>query len=82
MLEAARVPRGSFYHYFDSKEAFGLELIDAYADYFARKLDRWFDDADRAPLDRLRDFIADARSGMARHGYRRGCLVAPVSKDS
>jgi TetR/AcrR family transcriptional repressor of nem operon len=81
ILEAADVPKGSFYHYFDSKDAFGLELIDAYADYFARKLDRWFDNAERAPLDRLRDFMADARSGMARYRYRRGCLVGNLGQE-
>ncbi|MGQ0685839.1 acrylate utilization transcriptional regulator AcuR [Bradyrhizobium sp.] len=81
MLEAAGVPKGSFYHYFDSKETFGLELIDAYAAYFAGKLDRWFDNTDRAPLDRLRDFMADARSGMVRYGYRRGCLVGNLGQE-
>ena len=81
ILDAADVPKGSFYHYFDSKEAFGLELIDAYADYFARKLDRWFDNIERAPLDRVRDFIADARSGMARYRYRRGCLVGNLGQE-
>lgn len=81
ILAAADVPKGSFYHYFDSKPAFGLELIDAYADYFARKLDRWLDDGGCAPLDRLRNFIADARAGMARHGYRRGCLVGNLGQE-
>jgi TetR/AcrR family transcriptional repressor of nem operon len=81
ILDSADVPKGSFYHYFDSKEAFGLELIDAYAGYFARKLDRWFENAERAPLDRLRDFIADAQSGMARYGYRRGCLVGNLGQE-
>src|SRR5262245_2314299 len=81
ILETAEVPKGSFYHCFDSKEAFVVELIDAYADYFARKLDRWFDHTDRAPLDRFRDFISDARSGMARHGYRRGCLVGNLGQE-
>ena len=81
ILASAKMPKGSFYHYFDSKEAFGLELIEAYAEYFARKLDRWFDDTSRAPLQRMRDFIADARSGMARHGYRRGCLVGNLGQE-
>lgn len=81
ILDSAEVPKGSFYHYFDSKDAFGLALIDAYAAYFARKLDRWFDAAERAPLDRLRGFIADARSGMARYGYRRGCLVGNLGQE-
>jgi len=37
VLTAARVPKGSFYHYFGSKEAFGEAVLDAYfADYLAR----------------------------------------------
>jgi TetR/AcrR family transcriptional repressor of nem operon len=75
------MPKGSFYHYFESKEALGLELIDAYAEYFARKLDRWFDNTGCSPLGRIRDFIADARSGMARHGYRRGCLIGNLGQE-
>ena len=47
MLRQIGVPKGSFYHYFDSKEAFGLEVVDHFAGYFARKLDRWFDDESR-----------------------------------
>lgn len=81
MLSAARMPKGSFYHYFASKEAFGMALIDAYADYFARKLDRCFEDEGRPPLDRLRAFFADAKAGMARFGYRRGCLVGNLGQE-
>ncbi|KAB2912753.1 MAG: TetR family transcriptional regulator [Hyphomicrobiaceae bacterium] len=81
ILASAQVPKGSFYHYFASKDAFGLALIDAYADYFARKLDKWFENEDRAPLQRLRDFITDARSGMARFDYRRGCLVGNLGQE-
>ncbi|HWD06362.1 MAG TPA: TetR/AcrR family transcriptional regulator [Amycolatopsis sp.] len=81
ILAAAGVPKGSFYYYFDSKDAFGLALIDEYAAYFARKLDRWFENQDRAPLDRFRDFVADARAGMERFGFRRGCLVGNLGQE-
>lgn len=30
ILGSAKVPKGSFYHYFASKEAFGLALLDSY----------------------------------------------------
>ena len=53
ILRSVNVPKGSFYHYFKSKEAFGLVLIEAYADYFARKLDRFLLNADYPPLQRL-----------------------------
>ena len=35
LLRAAGVPKGSFYHYFESKEQYGQALLE---DYFARYL--------------------------------------------
>ncbi|MDP4005619.1 TetR/AcrR family transcriptional regulator [Methylobacterium sp. NEAU K] len=81
VLRSAGVPKGSFYHYFASKDAFGAELIDAYATYFAHKLDRWLLDGNTAPLQRLRNFVADARTGMARYEFRRGCVVGNLGQE-
>ncbi len=81
VLRRAGVPKGSFYHYFPSKDAFGAELIDTYAAYFARKLDRWLLDETAAPLRRLGNFVADARAGMARFDYRRGCVVGNLGQE-
>lgn len=81
ILKLAQVPKGSFYHCFESKQAFGQVLIAVYADYFARKLDRWLLDADTPPLQRLRHFIQDATQGMARHGFTRGCLVGNLGQE-
>ncbi len=81
VLKSAGVPKGSFYHYFPGKDAFGAVLIDSYARYFARKLDRWLRDAGTAPLQRLRNFVADARAGMARFGFRRGCVVGNLGQE-
>lgn len=81
LLQAAQLSKGSFYHCFGSKEAFGQAAIDAYAAYFARKLDHWLLDERHPPLQRLRHFIADARAGMARHGWRRGCLVGNLGQE-
>jgi TetR/AcrR family transcriptional regulator, transcriptional repressor for nem operon len=81
MLRNVNVSKGSFYHYFDSKEAFGSELIVRYAAYFANKLDRFLMNRERPPLQRLRDFMENAESGMARHGFRRGCLVGNLGQE-
>lgn len=81
VLRAADVPKGSFYHYFGNKEEFGLALIDSYAEYFANKLDCWFLDESLSPMARLRGFVADARAGMARFDYRRGCLVGNLGQE-
>ncbi len=81
VLKRIQVPKGSFYHYFDSKEAFGQQVLERYAAYFARKLDRWLLDQDEAPLQRLRNFVEDAKAGMARHQFRRGCLVGNLGQE-
>ena len=81
ILGRAGVPKGSFYHYFASKEAFGLGLIERYGEFFARKLDRHLDNRSLPPLARLHAFVDDARAGMARLGYRRGCLIGNLGQE-
>ncbi|MGD9918253.1 MAG: TetR/AcrR family transcriptional regulator [Paenirhodobacter sp.] len=81
ILEVAKVPKGSFYHHFRNKADFGLALIAAYDIYFAGLLDRAFLDGSLSPLARLRLFATIAEEGMARHGFRRGCLVGNLGQE-
>jgi TetR/AcrR family transcriptional repressor of nem operon len=81
VLRRVAVPKGSFYHYFRSKEAFGEAVIASYGDYFAAKLERLFGDARRPPLQRLRDFVEEAKRGMRRYDFRRGCLVGNLGQE-
>lgn len=81
ILRAVGVPKGSFYHYFASKQAFGAELIRDYAAYFADMLEQHFGNDLLSPLNRLRAFIADAERGMARHEFRRGCLIGNLGQE-
>ncbi len=81
VLRAARLPKGSFYHYFRGKADFGLALIDAYHAYFAGLIDAALSDPARPPLERLRAFTETARLGMARHDFRRGCLVGNLGQE-
>ena len=81
ILRSADVPKGSFYHYFKSKEAFGQALVAAYAEYFARKLDRFLLNTDYPPLQRLQHFIDDAGQSMARLQFRRGCMIGNLGQE-
>ncbi len=81
ILKKTEIPKGSFYHYFSSKDDFGLAVIENYGRYFAKKLDHWLLNENRAPLDRIRDFIEDAKSGMARHQFKRGCLIGNLGQE-
>lgn len=75
------IPKGSFYHYFPSKESFGREVLAAYNAYILRKLDRWLTDENRCATDRLLDFMSDATAGVRRHRFERGCLVGNLGQE-
>lgn len=81
VLKKVGVPKGSFYHYFASKEAFGLEIINSYAKYFANKLDSHLLNKDVTPLARIGNFVDDAKQGMVRHNYQRGCLIGNLEQE-
>lgn len=81
VLKRVGVPKGSFYHYFDSKDAFGLQVLQTYADYFARKLDRWLLEEDQPPLKRLERFAEDAKAGIRKYDFERGCLVGNLGQE-
>lgn len=81
ILVASGVPKGSFYHYFKSKAAFGAALIEAYDLYLLERLDRTLGEEGVPPLERLQRFMVEAQVGMARHGFRRGCLVGNLGQE-
>ncbi|WP_166423585.1 TetR/AcrR family transcriptional regulator [Paraglaciecola sp. 20A4] len=81
ILKKAGVPKGSFYYYFASKEAFGATLIAQYDSYFSRKLDLHLLNEEHSPLLRLSHFVDDAAIGMARHEFKRGCLIGNLGQE-
>ena len=81
VLKRVGVPKGSFYHYFSSKDEFGQAVVDGYARYIANKLDRCLLDETATPLQRLRNYVEDGKRGMARYDFRRGCLIGNLGQE-
>jgi TetR/AcrR family transcriptional repressor of nem operon len=81
VLKRVGVPKGSFYHFFANKHEFGEAVIQNYVEYYARKMARIFDDPTTSPLSRLRAFVEDAKRGMLKYGYRRGCLIGNLGQE-
>jgi len=81
IIKQIKVPKGSFYHYFDSKETFGIAVIESYSNYFAKKLDKYLLDQSIPPLQRLELFVKDAKTGMTKHRFKRGCLVGNLGQE-
>lgn len=81
LVALAGVPKGSFHYYFGGKDAYCLEVIQAYHEYFAKKLDLHLKDVSLSPLERIKAFTEDAAMGMQRHNFKRGCLVGNLSQE-
>jgi TetR/AcrR family transcriptional repressor of nem operon len=56
ILSAAGVPKGSFYHYFSSKDAFGVALLDSYFDEYLADLDSTLAKPDLTMGQRLMEY--------------------------
>ncbi|MFQ5743472.1 MAG: TetR/AcrR family transcriptional regulator [Acidobacteriota bacterium] len=68
IVQDAGVCKGNFYHYFPSKDALGLAVIDAWAGEYERHLFGTDFGAPRPPLERLEGFIdaiVEAQKDMA-----------------
>ena len=53
ILQAADVPKGSFYHYFHSKDAFGVVLLDHYFDHYVEGMAQLFEQPGLSPRAKL-----------------------------
>lgn len=81
IVQAAEVPKGSFYYYFSSKDEYAIEVIRNYGRYFARKLERILEDQDKSPLERLKAFTTEAADGVKRFEFKRGCLIGNLGQE-
>ena len=92
IVEAAGVPKGSFYNHFSSKEALGVEVVRAYT----ALVGAYVVEAGAAdilsgagtPLERIRAYFEAVIEQNASCGVRKGCLLgnfatelAPHSSD-
>jgi TetR/AcrR family transcriptional repressor of nem operon len=81
ILHAAGVPKGSFYYYFESKEDFGLQVLDQFADRFEAELDRYLGDTALEPVERLRRLAEATCERLESQQCRNGCLVGNLSQE-
>jgi TetR/AcrR family transcriptional repressor of nem operon len=82
ICKAAAVPKGSFYYFFESKEALALAVIDAQWESQRRAWARILH-SDAAPLERLRQLLeeteASQRAGQQSCGIVSGCLFGNLT---
>jgi len=79
IVNAAGVPKGSFYNYFENKEAFGTETIDFYFNHNLPKLQADLGNTALPPLERLRTYFESRTRSFKVAGYCKGCMLGNLS---
>ncbi|MEQ3747674.1 MAG: TetR/AcrR family transcriptional regulator [Henriciella sp.] len=81
VLTKSAAPKGSFYHYFENKEDFGLAVSDA---YHARQMEfakNHLEHSTKPAFERLRDFFGGAMIDYKSRAFADGCLMCNLSTE-
>lgn len=81
LLQASEVPKGSFYHYFKSKELFGQALLEDYFDSYLRQLDALLETPGLTARERLLRYFQHWRATQAEEGDEQKCLVVKLGAE-
>ncbi|WP_045320260.1 TetR/AcrR family transcriptional regulator [Limimaricola cinnabarinus] len=81
LLREAGVPKGSFYHFFRSKEAFGCALLDSFVEGYAEDLTATLGAPDKPARARLLAYFEGWRMRQSGDAYEAHCLVVKLSAE-
>lgn len=81
ILQISGVPKGSFYHFFASKEEFGLAIIASDTEAHNQEMERYFGDLSLSPLQRLRRYFEAKCEGFESLRCREGCLLGNLGQE-
>ncbi|MFJ8795804.1 TetR/AcrR family transcriptional regulator [Streptomyces sp. NPDC102462] len=81
VLAGAGVPKGSFYHYFSSKDAFGEAMMKSYFDDYLAVMDRIVADRDKNSAEHLMRYWQNFYDTQAVDDCQGGCLVVKLGAE-
>ena len=79
LLDRIQIPKGSFYHFFQSKEHLGLEVIKTYGEFAAKQWQKSFDELDGSAEERLTHYFKSLIQYFIKQDYGKGCLLGNFS---
>lgn len=81
ILAAANVPKGSFYYYFASKDAFGEALLENYFTKDLAKIDEFLLAPGRSARERLKAYWHFFRANQEHHDPEGKCLAVKLGAE-
>ena len=75
LVRSVGVPKGSFYNYFPSKEAFSAEAVKHYIEPFIRQLDNHLQRPDVSAETALKAYFNELIEETERRDFKGGCLL-------
>jgi TetR/AcrR family transcriptional repressor of nem operon len=81
ILNAAGVPKGSFYNYFKSKDDFGLQIIDYFSAHFQQIAKKTLEDNRISPLSRIYAFLTAFMEHFEAQNYAGGCPIGNLAQE-
>ena len=81
ILAAAGVPKGSFYHYFGSKEAFGEALLADYFEEYLAAIDATLAEPGLSHAKRLMNYWRKWQATQGSIDYQRKCLAVKLAAE-
>lgn len=81
ILAAAGVPKGSFYHYFGSKEAFGEALLADYFEAYLADIDATLAEPDLSHAERLMNYWRKWQATQGSIDHQRKCLAVKLAAE-
>lgn len=81
IVDAAGIPKGSFYNYFSSKEAFAVEAIRSSANLELEQMQAALCDRQVEPFQRLIDFFRDRAAQYSKSNFEVGCFLGNMCQE-
>ncbi len=81
IVDAASVPKGSFYNYFESKEAFAVEALEKVADESLTASQAILENTGVTPLERLQNFFSGGANDACDADFKVGCFIGNIGQE-
>jgi TetR/AcrR family transcriptional regulator, transcriptional repressor for nem operon len=81
ILQVSGVPKGSFYFYFQTKEEFGLAVIDYFSQYMGARMEMHLSDSSLPHIRRLKNFFDDMMEYFRHEGCCHGCPIGNLAQE-